>query len=40
MIATYNGELTLLWHNNSVEKLSISYHRQLYQQLLDYLSEK
>lgn len=40
MIANYNGELTLLWHNNSVEKLSISYHRQLYQQLIDYLSEK
>lgn len=40
VIASYNGELSLLWHNNSVEKSSISYHRQLYQQLLEYLSDK
>jgi hypothetical protein len=40
MIASYNGELSMLWHNNSVEKSSVSYHRQLYQQLIEYLSEK
>lgn len=36
----FNGELTLLWHNNLVEKSPDSYHRKLYVSLLKYLSEK
>lgn len=39
-IESYNGELSLLWHNNSVEKTPQSYHRKLYVDLLKHLSEK
>ncbi len=30
----HNGDLTLLWHNTSVEKNNNQYHRELYKQLL------
>lgn len=36
----FNGEISLLWHNNTVEKNASLYHRQLYKELLDYLHEK
>ncbi len=32
-----NGELTLLWHNTSVEKKSELYHRELYAKIIIYL---
>jgi hypothetical protein len=32
-----NGELVLLWHNNSVEKNNKQYHRELYHKIIDYL---
>ena len=34
----HSGELTLLWHNTSVEK-GVSYQRKLYERLIDYLSK-
>ncbi|MBN2764838.1 MAG: polysaccharide deacetylase family protein [Paludibacteraceae bacterium] len=40
IIEQHNGELCMLWHNNSVEKTSTSYHRDLYKQLIEYLSDK
>lgn len=39
-VERYNGEITLLWHNNLVEKTPNSYHRKLYADLLKYLHEK
>lgn len=38
-VKNFNGELCLLWHNNTVEKSVVSYHRKLYQDLLEYLNE-
>ena len=32
-----NGELVLLWHNNTVEKNNGLYHRDLYHKIIDYL---
>ena len=37
LIANYGGELVLLWHNNHLEKRGISYHRQLYAEIINYL---
>lgn len=39
-VERYNGELSLLWHNNLVEKSPDSYHRKLYADLLKLLQEK
>lgn len=39
MVRKNNGELVLLWHNNSVEKGNNSYHRKLYEKVIRYLSE-
>lgn len=39
-VERYNGEITLLWHNNLVEKTPDLYHRKLYADLLKYLHEK
>lgn len=39
-VETYNGELNLLWHNTMVEKNANIYHRQLYQDLINYLRDK
>jgi len=39
-VENYNGELTLLWHNTSVEKIASSYHRKLYKDLIKYLQTK
>lgn len=36
----FNGEICLLWHNNTVEKNASLYHRQLYKELLEYLHDK
>jgi hypothetical protein len=33
-VKNFNGEISLLWHNNSVEKHVNSYHRKLYRELL------
>ena len=38
--ARFNGEISLLWHNNTVEKNASLYHRQLYKDLLEYLHGK
>ena len=32
-----NGDLTLLWHNTSVEKHNGLYHRDLYLWMINYL---
>ncbi|MDD3079132.1 MAG: polysaccharide deacetylase family protein [Paludibacter sp.] len=39
-IEKYNGEVNILWHNNSVEKSPDSYHRKLYKDLIKYLQTK
>jgi len=39
-VESYNGELVLLWHNNSVEKTVKSYHRKLYKDITKYLGSK
>lgn len=39
-VERYNGELSLLWHNNLVEKSPDLYHRKLYVDLLKCLREK
>ena len=39
-VESHNGEIAFLWHNNSVEKTSTSYHRKLYKDLINYLLEK
>lgn len=39
-VERYNGELSLLWHNDNCEKNSRSYHRKLYKDLLLLLNTK
>ncbi|HRU63600.1 MAG TPA: polysaccharide deacetylase family protein [Paludibacteraceae bacterium] len=39
-IENYGGEFVLLWHNTMVEEKSQSYHRTLYQNIIDYLKTK
>jgi len=39
-VERYNGEISLLWHNNTVEKNASLYHRQLFKDLLDYIHDK
>ncbi len=39
-VELYNGELSLLWHNDSCEKTANSYHRKLYRDLLLLLQSK
>lgn len=39
-VERYNGEISLLWHNNSVEKSVYVYHRKLYMNLLNFLHSK
>ncbi len=39
-VESFNGELVLLWHNTTVEKTPLSYHRKLYRDLLKYLQTK
>lgn len=34
----YNGDLTLLWHNTSVEKNNGEYHRRLYTDIIQHLT--
>ncbi len=40
MVESWNGELVLLWHNTSVEKTTRSYHRQLYENIIEHLKTK
>jgi len=40
MVESWNGELVLLWHNTSVEDNPQSYHRKLYQDIINYLKTK
>ena len=40
MVEQWNGELVLLWHNTSVEKTPNSYHRKLYENLINHLKSK
>jgi len=40
MVESWNGELVLLWHNTSVEDITQSYHRKLYQDIIKYLKTK
>jgi hypothetical protein len=39
-VERFNGEITLLWHNNLVEKSPDSYHRKLYEDLIKFLQDK
>lgn len=39
-VESYNGEISLLWHNNSVEKTAGSYHRKLFRDIIKYLHDK
>jgi len=39
-VKTHNGDLVLLWHNTSVEKNNGLYHRELYENVIDYLAIK
>jgi hypothetical protein len=39
-VESHNGEIAFLWHNNSVEKTSGTYHRKLYKDLIIYLLDK
>ena len=39
-VEQYNGEIALLWHNNTVEKNADNYHRKLYRDILKYLHDK
>jgi hypothetical protein len=39
-VENFNGEMTLLWHNNSVEKNANHYHRKLYKDLLNFMQTK
>ena len=39
-VEKYNGELVLLWHNTSVENKMTTYHRKLYEDLMEYLKKK
>lgn len=36
-VREFNGDLVLLWHNTSVEKENEMYHRELYEQMINYL---
>ena len=36
-VKKHNGDLTLLWHNTSVEKHNGLYHRDLYLWMINYL---
>jgi len=38
-VKKFNGEISLLWHNNSVEKSVKTYHRQLYKNLLNHINQ-
>lgn len=38
-VSNFNGEISLLWHNNSVEKNASSYHRKLYRELIKSFKE-
>lgn len=40
IVGKYNGEISLLWHNNVVEKSPLNYHRKLYRDLLKIISSK
>ncbi|HEY5592187.1 MAG TPA: polysaccharide deacetylase family protein [Paludibacter sp.] len=40
VVESWNGELVILWHNTSVEKIPQSYHRNLYEKLIEYLKTK
>ncbi|MFZ4582326.1 MAG: polysaccharide deacetylase family protein [Paludibacter sp.] len=39
-VATFNGDLVLLWHNTSVEVRPDFYHRKLYKDILNLLQEQ
>jgi hypothetical protein len=39
-VKRFNGEISLLWHNNTVEKNASLFHRQLYKDLLEYIHGK
>lgn len=39
-VERFNGEISLLWHNNTVEKNASLYHRELYKDLLNFIHEK
>lgn len=36
-VKNYNGELVLLWHNNTVEENNGQYYRMLYEKILNYI---
>lgn len=40
VVESWNGELVLLWHNTSVEKTAKSYHRDLYENIINHLKTK
>ncbi len=40
MVESWNGEFVSLWHNTSVEDTPQSYHRKLYQDIIQYLKTK
>lgn len=40
IVESWNGELVLLWHNTTVEKTTRSYHRQLYENIIEHLKTK
>jgi hypothetical protein len=40
VVESWNGELVVLWHNTSVNKSPQSYHRDLYEKLIDFLKTK
>lgn len=39
LVREHNGDLCLLWHNNSVDNSNQSYHRSLYTAILNLLAE-
>ena len=39
-VERYHGEIVFLWHNNLLEKTPNSYHRELYVDVIKYLSAK
>lgn len=36
----YHGDLVLLWHNTSLARSTLTYHRRLYPRVLDYIIKK
>lgn len=40
LVENYNGDLILLWHNDSVEKSPSKYHRKLYKNIISFLKTK